>query len=47
MENQDYLDGEGVQIWNKSGEYKIDESSNKAEVYGASEYDRKVGERRR
>jgi hypothetical protein len=37
VENQDYLDGEGVQIWNRSGEYKIQESGSKAEVFGASE----------
>ncbi|KAL7416796.1 hypothetical protein BDY24DRAFT_378277 [Mrakia frigida] len=35
LENQDFLDGEGVLIWNRSGEYKSQESGKKEEVFGA------------
>lgn len=37
LQDQDLLDGEGVNIWNRSGEYKTTDQQGLQDVYAASE----------
>jgi hypothetical protein len=37
QEDQDRLDGEGVNIWNRSGQYRLEAAESPDEVFGASE----------